>query len=647
MIRKKGIMNRFLASLLFSVFSITIANAQDFGTKHYKSLQLDTPLVVTSGGIGNASGDVSGLNLAGNSLSQLLPLYSPVVYPNFGGDMGAKINSAIATCLATGCIVDARGLKGAQTLSTAVSVPANVSVLIGAARITQSATVTLAGEASSLVCIPVGFGQGNASGSYFKMAVGANLQNMLMISGGNVSAANCAFDGNDQGWEGNNNPSAGPLVAVVTGHFLLEHLTAQNGASDGFMIYSGPSQGASGTSAYSYGTANTACCGTIRDSVAVKNGGDGFNCGGTADVIFEGSQVENNLGAAGIELNNCPAWRFTNYDIGGNQIGLWAHGAAWASGVSLGAGNNMIGTGQFGNNAKQDIIFDSSADGSNWNVVVGTEFFASSNRTSNTYPNIEIIENGNGYNLISSVYVGSTAAHTSTSAIYIHGATTGHDTIGPIMAVGTFGGTVFNVPSGAALTSACYNGNCTTSGQTFPNLNVIGTGSGYALTASTKGVSGADAYPLAISNPSNDPYASIAEDAFVGNPGILMHQKYCQRMNGASTGTCAYYANQNGVKMMYDLDGGTPPALTGCGILAGSPKGFITVGQFTLNGACAASTITLTFPWAATNGWNCPDLSDQTNHTKFPQQSSTTTSATFLGTGANSDVLTYGKCFPY
>ncbi|WP_294538120.1 hypothetical protein [uncultured Rhodoblastus sp.] len=635
----------FFAAALALALSLAPALALQYPTARFGVLTIDAPLAIGSGGSGSASGDVSGLNLAGNSLAQLLPLYSPVVYPNFSGDIGAKINSAIATCPASGCIVDARGLKGAQTLSTAVSVPANVSVLIGAAQIKQSATFTLAGGVSSLVCPPVGFGQGNATGAYFKMAGGANLQNMLLMSGGNTSAVNCVFDGNDQAWEGHNNPSAGPLVAVNVGHFLLEHLTAQNGATDGFMIYSGPSQGSSGVTAYSYGTANGACCGTIRDSVAVQNGGDGFNCGGTADVIFEGSQAENNLGAAGVELNNCPAWRFTNYDIGGNQIGIWAHGAAWSSGLSLGAGNQMIGTGQFGGQAKQDILFDSSADGSNWNLVVGAQFFASSNRASNTWPNIEIVENGNGNNLVSSVYVGSLAAHTSTSAIYIHGAATGYDSIGPVLAAGTFGGTVFNVPSGTALHSACYNGTCTNSGQTYPNLTATGTGAGYTLTARTAGAGAADTYAFVISNPSFAAYATSSWDAAAG--GLVGYRSGFQRNNlGSGFTNFRSIANSSGTLTLSAIEGGATPAYTGCA--SSSFSGYNTVGKFSLTAACTASTITLTFLVAAPNGWNCPPLQDETNNTIFPMTSGgTTTTAVFKGTGANGDVLHYGPCAPY
>ena len=65
-----------------------------------------------------------------------------VAAANFAGaDVGAKIAAAIAVLPAAGGIVDARGLTG--TLSTGFTVPANVTVLLGAGTYTSSATVTL------------------------------------------------------------------------------------------------------------------------------------------------------------------------------------------------------------------------------------------------------------------------------------------------------------------------------------------------------------------------------------------------------------------------------------------------------------------------------------------------------------------------
>jgi hypothetical protein len=643
-----------------------------------------------------------------------------------GSDLGAQINAAIALCPSAGCTIDARGLTGSQTLSTAVTLGTGQSLLIGSATIAQSATITV-GTTASIVCQPNGFGQGNNFGpSLFRQANGANLQNMLLVSGGQASAQWCVFDGNKT-----NNASSGPVVAVSGGHFLLDKLTVQNGAADGVMIYSGSSEALSGSPSYAYGTANGACCGTIRDVMSAVNSGDGYDCGGTADVIFEGSQAENNAGNAGVELNNCPAWRLSEYDIGGNQIGLWAHGAAYSSGVSLGAYSLMIGVGQFGNQAKQDVLLDSSAGASYYNQIVGAELFATSYRTSNAYASIEIIEStgsaGPNGNIITGDGFFSTASHAAASAVFIHGAqgasapatasftsgssttlsvgtvtgtiaagqfvydtttgspvgyvssysagavtlttaalstssgaadalvfyagTTGYDTVGPAVANGVFGGSaIYDVGPLTQLNSACANAVCQNLNQSYVGATFTKSPTGtYGATVASAGTSAADAYTLAVTNPSSAAYATVYEDVFVGPPGsgVQLGERSCQRYSTGSYGTCARYTyNSSGTKILAAVEGGAVPSESGCS--AGSFLGGNTTGQFSLTAACTASTITLTFWTAAAHGWTCPALQDQTSGAQFPQTTGgSTTTAVFKGTGASGDVLTYGPCYPY
>jgi hypothetical protein len=636
-----------------------------------------------------------------------------------GADMGAKINAALAKCPATGCTIDARGLTGAQTLTTAVTLT-NAELLVGAANITQSATITL-GQNGSIICQSTGFGQGNANGpSYFRMAAGVNLSNMLLASGSMTNVRDCVFDGDNNAWEGVADPTAGPLIAVSGSQWLLDHVTVQNGASDGIMIYSGINQT---STKYASGTNNYACCGTIRDVRSIFNGGDGFNCGGTADVIFEGSQAEGN-GGNGVELNNCPTWRFTSYDIGGSQIGIYAHGAPYASGVAMSSNNTTIFSGQFGNQFKQDILIDSSSGGSINNQIDGAELYGSSNRVTGTYPLVEIIENGTGGNIVSGIGAVSTSTHQATNAVYIHGAATGsatataswtnggtisigaltgslvggelvvdattgytvgivsgyaggvitltsgashassgsadalnfvtptgNDVVGPMIANGNYSSaSVYNVPSGTALVSACASGLCQNTGQTIYGLSVVSAAaSNYAFTAQTTGASGADQYGTLTSNPSTNGYASIEQDVTAGPSGNAANLStfYCQRYNGNPGGTCFQYAYNviTGVKELNNIYGGGTPSLSGCG--ATSVKGRDAAGQFSLSGACTASTITLTFWGAAANGWVCPPLQDQTSGATFVLNGATTTTATFKGTGASGDVLTFGPCVPY
>ena len=464
-------------------------------------------------------------------------LGSAVVYADIqpGSDMGAKINAAKALLPSTGGVIDARGLTGNQTLSTAVTLT-NTQLILRAVTLGQYATITL-GNTSSLTCQPNGFGQGNNFGpSILKQANGANLQNLLLVSGGQSAVSYCVFDGNKT-----NNPSAGPVVAVSGGHFLLDKLTVQNGVSDGIMIYSGPSQGTSGTTAYSYGTANNACCGTIRDVMSISNNGDGYNCGGTADVIFEGSQAEGNGGDSGLELNNCPAWRLSAFDFGTNQIGIHSHGAAYSAGVSLGAYGTIIGVGQFGGQYKQDIFFDGTSGASYQNQVTGAQFLGSQNRADATYPVIEQLNSslgGSAYTglVINGGLTGST--NRPTNFIYIHG-TSGTDSITGVSSLGYLSSVGFNVPNQTSFANACDTsiGVCETSGRLYG-----ATTSSVALNSTAYfGPAGADAYgAIGSSWWMQNACVVVGFSVSLGNaPGSAQNEVYTLLDNGTSTGITA------------------------------------------------------------------------------------------------------------
>lgn len=88
------------------------------------------------------------------------------------------------------------------------------------------------------------------------------------------------------------------------------------------------------------------------------------------------------------------------------------------------------------------------------------------------------------------------------------------------------------------------------------------------------------------------------------------------------------------------LTSGAPTATGTCSVTSQSGGN---VGQFTASGACAGGTYILTFGAAAAHGWAC-SASDQTtaaDFTKVNQTASSTTSATFTATTANSDVVSY------
>ena len=358
--------------------------------------------------------------LYGNDASAVTSVHPTVLAEAMSGsDWCAKIANAIATLPATGGTVDARGLTGAQNCVAGLAITANVSVLVGATTITQSGTITV-GSTASLICQPGGIGIGNNFGpSRFIQANGANLQNMLWLTNGDNSAQWCVFDGNK-----NNNPSSGPVVAVSASHYYLNKLTIQNGAADGLMLYSGASQELSGNPSYSYGTANSACCGTIENVTSIKNNGDGFNCGGTADTKWIGDDAEINAGNAGYEFNNCATNRMDEYDVGHNQIGIWIHGQGYSAGVSNTSASQMIGLGQFGNQALQDILIDNSACGTYNNQIVGAQFYPSSFRIANTYASVEVIGNAhcvpNAGNIIAADGFNSPTVNTLSNAVYVH-----------------------------------------------------------------------------------------------------------------------------------------------------------------------------------------------------------------------------------
>jgi len=70
-----------------------------------------------------------------------------------GADLGAKINACIAALSGSAGIADATNIKGAQTLSTAVSIPAGVSLLFGSnVQISQSGAITLSAAKAAIWC---------------------------------------------------------------------------------------------------------------------------------------------------------------------------------------------------------------------------------------------------------------------------------------------------------------------------------------------------------------------------------------------------------------------------------------------------------------------------------------------------------------
>jgi hypothetical protein len=66
-----------------------------------------------------------------------------------------------------------------------------------------------------------------------------------------------------------------------------------------------------------------------------------------------------------------------------------------------------------------------------------------------------------------------------------------------------------------------------------------------------------------------------------------------------------------------------------------------TAGTFTMNGACIAGTVILTFAYTAPNGWACAATDQTTTGDTVVQTATTTTTSTLTGTMANSDVISF------
>lgn len=115
-----------------------------------------------------------------------------------GADAGAKIASAIADLPATGGIVDARGLEGAQTMASNVTIDAKVRVLLGA--------VTLSGAGRFLVnedCSLIGLGDEatifsySGSGSAIVPQTSASLTRRVHLAGFRITGTSSGGIGID------------------------------------------------------------------------------------------------------------------------------------------------------------------------------------------------------------------------------------------------------------------------------------------------------------------------------------------------------------------------------------------------------------------------------------------------------------------
>lgn len=115
--------------------------------------------------------------------------------------------------------------------------------------------------------------------------------------------------------------------------------------------------------------------------------------------------------------------------------------------------------------------------------------------------------------------------------------------------------------------------------------------------------------------------------------------------HGWCVGNCSTDLGQGALAATTLASIGSSPTGSGtCSVT--SQTGGNTAGTFTASGACVAGTYILTFTTTASTGWACDALDRTTPSDTVKQTSSSTTTATFTSTTANSDVVQF-FCMAY
>lgn len=298
-----------------------------------------------------------------------------------GSDMDAKVIAAIADLPATGGIVDARGLDGAQSIASALSIGTAtkpVIVLLGVGTITTSATITV-NDGSALIGLPQGMDTGsNDTPTIIKQANSVNLASIVSLSGPFAVIQDITIDGNKA-----NNPTAlDGLLVNLASRAEIHRVTVHDAKRHGVRVAS-------------TGTANQSCCGKIGKLMSLNNGGDGLKVENTNDVsINDKSEFEANA-QYGIELSDSSATRIENSDISGNDLdGIYIYG----TNTGMQSNKQTILGNHFSNNSNYDIRIvghDGTAYTAVQNQIVGNMFLGSGFlAANNTYSNIRMTDSG-------------------------------------------------------------------------------------------------------------------------------------------------------------------------------------------------------------------------------------------------------------
>ena len=129
-------------------------------------------------------------NRGADATDETVLIQNNIIYADaqLGADLGAKITNCIARIPATGGICDARGLEGAQAISSTITVNKSVAILLGYTTITCSVSPCFDFPAAGRLSSLIGVGKGSSTdGGTRIVASDGTITPMLRILGTNES----------------------------------------------------------------------------------------------------------------------------------------------------------------------------------------------------------------------------------------------------------------------------------------------------------------------------------------------------------------------------------------------------------------------------------------------------------------------------
>jgi hypothetical protein len=278
-----------------------------------------------------------------------------------GSDCGAKINAALRALGVNPGNIEFTPACG--SITTAVVLGRNQHLYPRPGTYTVSAVISLKGNNSSIQCDPTSDAPAANYGTcYFREAGAANIAEVFLLNGTDVSLVNVTVDGN-----ASLNTDSGPNIVVTGLRARLSYINSTNSHTYGVKIGNG--------------SANAAAATKLEHVMILANGSDGLNCAYTSDLsIGAQSEIENN-GGNGITLANCGGARVTYNDVSGNALdGISIRGTATGT---VSAYNALISNNFFSQQGQNDVEIqgwdsDSSAYSSLNNIVNDNIFQGSS-----------------------------------------------------------------------------------------------------------------------------------------------------------------------------------------------------------------------------------------------------------------------------